>query len=39
MYSCDGKADFFKLEIIWICWFGDQETFLIINDVDNSCAA
>ncbi len=26
-------------EIIVICWFGAQETFLIIVNVENSCAA
>ncbi len=26
-------------EIIVICWFGAQETFLIINNVETSCAA
>jgi len=26
-------------EIILICWFGAQETFLIVIKVDNSCAA
>ncbi len=26
-------------EIIIICWFADQETFLIIINVENSCAA
>ncbi len=26
-------------EIILICWFTAQETFLIIIDVENSCAA
>ncbi len=26
-------------EIILICWFAAQETFLIIIDVENSCAA
>ncbi len=26
-------------EIILICWFADQQTFLIIINVENSCAA
>ncbi len=26
-------------EIIIICWFGDQETLIIIVNVENSCAA
>ncbi len=26
-------------EIILISWFGPQETFLIISNVENSCAA
>ncbi len=26
-------------EIILICWFTAQETFLIINNFENSCAA
>jgi len=43
MYSCDGKAEFSASllqssiwhdpsEIILVCWFGAQETFIIIND-------
>ncbi len=42
IYSCDGKAAFchrILLEIILICWFGAQETFLNITNVQNSCAA
>ncbi len=26
-------------EIILICWFAAQETFLIITNIENSCAA
>jgi len=26
-------------EIIIICWFAAQETFIIITNVENSCAA
>jgi len=26
-------------EIILICWFGGQETFLVIINVENSCTA
>ncbi len=39
MYSCDGKSDFFLApitsvshdpsEIILICWFGAQDTFIV----------
>ncbi len=25
-------------EFIWICWFTVQETFLLIINVENSCA-
>ncbi len=51
IYSCDGKAEFLALllqssvshdpsEIILICWFGAQETIIvIISNVENSCAA
>jgi len=41
MYSCDGiKPNFVShdpSEIILICWFAAQETFLIIINVKNSC--
>ncbi len=47
MYSFDGKADFSAsfiefhmiLQTLPICWFGAQETFLIIINVKKSCAA
>ncbi len=44
IYSCDGKVRQLLLrssvsEIVLICWFGAQETFLIIIIVENSCAA
>ncbi len=45
MYSCDGEFSAAITlephdlsEIILICWFGAQETFIIIN-VEKSCAA
>ncbi len=43
IYSCDGKSEFSwhqssvshdASEIILICWFGTQETFIIIINVD-----
>ncbi len=52
IYSCDGKAEFSASllqssvshdpsEIIQICWFAAQETFIIIIifSVENGCAA
>ncbi len=48
IYSCDSKAELSLLqssvshdpsEIILICWFGAQETFTIIINVKNGCAA
>ncbi len=50
MYSCDGKAEFSASllessvshdppEIILIYWFDAQWTFLIIINIENSCAA
>ncbi len=43
IYSCDGKNDLLQFlvsddtaEIILICWFGAQETFLIVINVENS---
>ncbi len=49
MYSCGGKAEVSALllqssvshdplKIILIFWFGPQETFNIIINVENSCA-
>ncbi len=48
MYSCYGKDEFLAAilqsvahdpsEILLICWFGAQESFLIIKNVENSCA-
>ncbi len=35
IYSCDGKTEFSVSEIILICWFAAQETFLIIINVEN----
>ncbi len=32
-------TDAIPSEIILICWFGAQETYLIIINVENDCAA
>jgi len=50
IFSCDGKAEFSASllqssvshdpsENILMCWFAAQETFPIIFNVENSCAA
>jgi len=40
-YSClqCHRSDTVSSEIILICWFSAQETFLIIINVENNCAA
>ncbi len=49
IYSCDGKAEFSASllqsmvshdlsEIILICWFSAEETFLIVS-IENNCVA
>ncbi len=40
IYTFDGKAEFsaaITSEIILICWFAAQETFLITVNVENTC--
>jgi len=41
MYYSDGRAEFFLAGIIQvlICWFSAQEMFLLIINVEKSCAA
>ncbi len=38
-YRSTSKVSHDSLEIILICWFAAQETFLIIINAENSCVA